>query len=297
MQPVDIIVPYVNNQDPIWQAEYNKYKNSAGLKGNERFRDLHLFKYFFRSIEKNCPWCRYVFLVLSGSSQIPEWLNVNHPKLKIIYHADYIPKEFLPTFNSNVIEMFYSNIEELSDNFILCNDDFFFMKNVSFFENNKPKLSRKIQCNCLWRCAPGGDHCFVDTINNNNKLISKFTGKRPFTYQHFHVPTAHNKTFHKFIWSKFENELYNSLKDSRFRTSKNYTQWLFEDFAKISDKFSVNSNIYNNVNVFTMKDTYFNVNKYDLICFNDDINFNNKSVMNFIKAMEKTFPNESSFEK
>lgn len=296
MTPIDIIVPYVNNQDKIWLEEYNEYKNCSGLKGTERFRDIHLFNYFFRSIEKNCPWVRYVFLVLSGPSQIPVWLNVNHPKLKIVYHKDYIPEEFLPTFNSNIIELFYSNIEELSDNFILCNDDFFFMKNITFFENDKPKLSRKIMVNGLWSCGPGGDKCFVDTINNNNKLISKITGKRPFTYQHFHLPTAHNKILHKFIWEKYHDELYNSLTNSRFRTSKNYTQWLFEDIAKLSNTTSVNSNIYNNSKVFTMKDTNFNLNRYDLICYNDGGKFNTKSVMNFIKSMENIFNKTSSFE-
>lgn len=293
MEPVDIIVPFVNNSDPIWKAEFNKYKKEAGLKGEERFRDLHLFKYFFRSVEKNCPWCRYVFLVLSGPSQIPSWLNVNHPKLKIIYHSDYIPKEFLPTFNSNVIEMFYHKIEELSENFIICNDDMFFMKNLLFYENDLPRLQKRIMFNGLWPLS--GDRCFVETINNNSKLISEMFGIKPITYFHYHVPTAHKKSLHEFIWFKYHDKLYNSLKDSHFRTSKNYTQWLFEDIEKCANK-CINTNIYSNTKVFTMDRNVNNISKYDLICFNDGGKFNGNIIMNFIKQMEIIFPKQSSFE-
>ena len=294
---IDIIIPFVNNQDKEWQAEFNKHSKENGLKGQERFRDLGVFQYVFRSIEKNCPWCRYVFLVLSSPSQIPAWLNINHPKLKIVYHKDYIPSEFLPTFNSNVIEMFYSFIEELSDNFIIMNDDFFFIKNISenyFFENNEPKVHRKIQSNGLWICR-SGDKCFVDTINNNSRFIGRLFKVSPITYLHFHMPFPMSKTLQQFIWSKNYNELYNSLKNSTFRQSKNYTQWLFEDLQKIIPKYK-DAELYNNSHVFNMGDTNFNLNRYNMICFNDGARFNANSANRFLSAINSIFPNKSSFE-
>lgn len=297
-KPIDIIIPFVNNQDAVWQTEFNKHAKANGLKGQERFRDMYMFNYVFRSIEKNCPWCRYVFLVLSGESQIPDWLNVYHPKLKIIFHREYIPSEFLPTFNSNVIEMFYSNIDELSDNFIIMNDDFFFTKNISenyFFEDGEPKVHRKIQNAGLWKCSPSGDKCFVDTINNNSRFISEMFKTSLVTYKHFHMPFPMSKSLQQFIWFKYHDELYTSLSNSQFRQSKNYTQWLFEDIQKVLSKYK-DANLYSNSHVFNMGDTTFNIKQYNMICFNDKHAFSIKSAKAFLAAIDTLFPNASSFE-
>nr|WP_277750430.1 hypothetical protein [Latilactobacillus curvatus] len=37
------------------------------------YRDYGLFKYWFRSIEKNAPWVNKVYLVTED--HLPEWLN------------------------------------------------------------------------------------------------------------------------------------------------------------------------------------------------------------------------------
>lgn len=57
------------------------------------------------------------------NGQVPEFLNHNNPKITLIKHSDYMPEKYLPTFNSNVIELNYHRITELSDNFVLFNDD------------------------------------------------------------------------------------------------------------------------------------------------------------------------------
>ena len=56
---------------------------------------------------------------------IPQFLKTNHSKIRILRHEDYIPKQYLPTFNSNTIEMNYHRIRDLSENFIIFNDDTF----------------------------------------------------------------------------------------------------------------------------------------------------------------------------
>lgn len=45
--------------------------------------------------------------------------------LEVIRHEDYIPEEYLPTFNSGTIEMNVHRIPGLSENYILFNDDVF----------------------------------------------------------------------------------------------------------------------------------------------------------------------------
>jgi len=53
--------------------------------------------YSLRSIERYAPWVRKIFIVTNG--QIPNWLNVNHPRIQIITHEMIFPnKSHLPSF-------------------------------------------------------------------------------------------------------------------------------------------------------------------------------------------------------
>jgi hypothetical protein len=54
-------------------------------------------------VEKYAPWVNRVFFITCG--QCPPWLNRNHPKLRLVDHKDFIPLEYLPTFNSMTIEL------------------------------------------------------------------------------------------------------------------------------------------------------------------------------------------------
>lgn len=128
---IDFVVTWVDGSDPVWIEEYNKYvsddkKIDASI---IRYRDTGLLKYWFRCIETNAPWVRKVHFVTFG--HIPQWLNVNCPKLHIVKHSDYIPQKYLPTFNSHTIENVMHLIPGLSEHFIYFNDDFFVVNKIS----------------------------------------------------------------------------------------------------------------------------------------------------------------------
>ena len=83
--------------------------------------------------------CNKIYFVTWG--HVPKWLNGNHPKLEIVRHEDYIPGEFLPTFNSHTIELNFHRIPGLSEQFVYFNDDMFLLQQVSpgqFFRDGKP---------------------------------------------------------------------------------------------------------------------------------------------------------------
>ena len=94
------------------------------------------------------PWINKVHIILSQDSQVPLWLNTE--TVNVIYHKDYIPKEFLPTYNSHTIESYLGNIKGLSEHFIYGNDDVYLMGPSSpedwFSEEGKPKI-RYIESN------------------------------------------------------------------------------------------------------------------------------------------------------
>jgi len=139
---IDLILPWVDGNDPVWIAKKKRFAEQCCFQKNansniryESWDNLHLV---FRGIERFMPWINRIFLVTCG--QVPEYLNLHHPKLKVINHEDYIPKKYLPTFNSNTIEMNYFRIEGLSEEFILFNDDIFLMSPIEeeyYFRNGK----------------------------------------------------------------------------------------------------------------------------------------------------------------
>lgn len=60
-------------------------------------------RYCLRSLSQNVPWIRRIYLVTNG--QIPYWLNLDNPKLRVITHEDiFLTKNHLPTFSSPAIE-------------------------------------------------------------------------------------------------------------------------------------------------------------------------------------------------
>lgn len=95
----------------------------------ERFADNNELKYSLRSLEKFAPWVRNIFLVTNG--QVPDWLNINHPKIKLVTHDQIFPnKSHLPTFSSPAIEVNLHRIEGLSQRFLYFNDDIFLAKST-----------------------------------------------------------------------------------------------------------------------------------------------------------------------
>lgn len=122
-QRIDFVVTWLDSTDPKWQQEYNKYKGikTVGDQSAARFRDWDLFRYWFRAVENYAPWVNKVFLVTNGT--FPKWINENNPKLVLVKHSDYIPPEFLPTFNSCTIELHMNKIPGLSEHFVYFNDD------------------------------------------------------------------------------------------------------------------------------------------------------------------------------
>ena len=130
---IDLVYLWVDGNDPKWQAKRNaflerKVENSLSS-FNGRYVNNDELKYSLRSVERYAPWVRKIFIVTDD--QTPEWLDIENPKIKIIDHKEILPAESLPCFNSNVLEHFLYKISNLSEYFILSNDDTFFNKIVS----------------------------------------------------------------------------------------------------------------------------------------------------------------------
>lgn len=137
---IDFVVTWLDSSDPEWQESLVLYSpNAKGHKENARFRNTDFFMYWFRAVERYAPWVHKVYLVTNG--KFPEWINKDCPKLELIKHSDYIPEEFLPTFNSSTIEFYLHKIKGLSEHFVYFNDDILLNAPVKpdyYFRNGLP---------------------------------------------------------------------------------------------------------------------------------------------------------------
>lgn len=130
--PIDAVVLWVDGTDKSWAEKKNKYSSNGYLNGANRYRDLETFEYWFKLVEKNAPFFRKIFLITDH--QVPNFV-ISDKRVEVVDHSEFIPKQYLPTFNSNVIEMSLGLLDKLSEHFVLFNDDMFLINPVdpSFF--------------------------------------------------------------------------------------------------------------------------------------------------------------------
>ncbi|MBR1394116.1 MAG: Stealth CR1 domain-containing protein [Prevotella sp.] len=147
-QYIDFVVTWLDPNDPEWQKSYAKYSpSSKGDMSKARFRDMKIFRYWFRAVEQYAPWVRKVFLITNG--KFPDWINKECQKLELVKHEDYMPQSCLPTFNSCAIELHMHKIKGLSEHFVYFNDDMILNAPVEpdyYFKNGLPCDMNKETC-------------------------------------------------------------------------------------------------------------------------------------------------------
>lgn len=328
---IDFVITWVDGNDKKWQEERNRYTQESKNKDNRetRYRNWDNLKYWFRGVEKYASWVNKIHFVTYG--HIPEWLNIDNPKLNIVNHKDFIPNEYLPTFNSNTIELNLHRISNLSDKFVYFNDDVFITKKVKkedFFKNGMPCDSA-----ILSPIISYDKDGFANIAQNNMKIINSYFDKsesikKNFTkwfnlkygtslfrticlmpWRHFpgfydtHITFSYTKDIYSKLWEK-EKDILDSTCKCKFRdNSTNVSQWIFRYWLLAEGNFYPRS-----IN-FGKKFQYENDNskmydaiekqKYKVICLNDcvgDYDFETEK-MKTIKAFEKILPAKSSFEK
>lgn len=149
---IDLVYLWVDGSDPRWLKKKQLFtgvlSRSAETDVEGRYANNDELKYSLRSAEKYAPWIRQIFIVTDN--QIPEWLDIRHPRVKVIDHSEIFPPEVSPSFNSSVIEYYLYKIPGLSEYFLFANDDMFFNAPVSpdffFAADGYPivRLKRKI---------------------------------------------------------------------------------------------------------------------------------------------------------
>ena len=329
-QDIDIVVTWVDMNDPAWKEEFNKYSNNPANEENgvidARFRDYGFLKYWFRGIEKFAPWVRKIHFITAG--QKPEWLDVSNPKLHLVDHKNFIPSRFLPTYNSVVIERYMHKIPGLSERFVYFNDDFYMLRPVPverFFQDGLPCDIAVFQYNPSWSQ-------WYKTLKNNIRLINRNFDKKEVMakfpekwfnkeYQGKDRMNKFLKSYNKFITlrvhhnaqpylkSTFE-EVWNSESEeltltssNRFRSASDYSPELFRTWQICRGNF-MPYNTYKDTKMFPLMVkprqaiSAIRNQEYSLVCLNDNKNIRNydRLMKEIREAFDSILPEKSSFE-
>ncbi len=107
LQKIDVVYLWVDSNDLNWQALKDKFTKDriwhADSVSSNRFADHDELLYSLRSLEQYVPWVNHIYIV-TMLGQCPPWLKRSHPKITLVDHTEIIPLEYLPTFNSDVIQ-------------------------------------------------------------------------------------------------------------------------------------------------------------------------------------------------
>lgn len=330
-QDIDFVITWVDGNDSNWKKEKSQYLTDNNGDSTEiRYRDWCILKYWFRSVEANAPWVRKIHFVTYG--HLPEFLNVNHPKLNIVTHNSFIPEEYLPTFSSHPIELNMHRIEELAECFVYFNDDMFInkpMEQKDFFVNGKPcyeALEGILQ--------PGGsmEGVYWHILLNNMTVINNRFNKRQvyknnlFKWLNWKYGIDVMRNICLFPWSSFGNivnrhlampmlkstmyevwdkeyEVLNRTSLHKIRAITDVNPWLFRYWDIMKGNFVVK---HNKGRAYHIKDVNIDLARrdiecglHDLICINDTSCIQNfECVKTAIQnAFQKRYPEKCSFER
>lgn len=326
---IDFVLAWVDGGDPEWVRLRNSYCEESEQITESRFRDWGVLKYWFRAVEAYAPWVRKIHFVTCG--QTPQWLNTDHPKLCLVDHTDYIPAEYLPTFNPHTIELNFHRIPGLAEQFVYFNDDMYLngpTAPTDFFRDGKPcdsavllQLVSRVQrdsfkhilCNDM---AFINDHFRKHTVMGRHwtKWFSPKYGKYLLyniyygipggfsAFYNFHIPSAMRKSTFETVWG-MEPELLDETCRHKFRHMADVNQYIMSYYNICTGNFvprAANFGRYYTIGADS-EALHQDIaeHRHKLICANDNIgsiDFEREQEQ-LIAAFEKALPEKSSFEK
>ena len=330
MYDIDFVITWVDGSDPAWLNERAKYIQEKGLKDEVRFRDWGLLKYWFRGVDEFAPWVRKVHFVTWG--HVPDWLDTSNPRLNIVCHKDFIPPQYLPTFNSHPIELNLHRIEGLSEHFVYFNDDMFVINKVTpdfYFENGIPKQTfglRIIRFASKTNCMVYANEARVINDHFDAREVYKKRWKQFFSYKNgkkaihsfqyylvcrsFFPGFINPHVYSSFLKSSFEEvwkeagEVLDDTCYSKFREETNVGPTLILDWQYVKGNFVPRSN--KDARVVQLTDNNVQRAKKLIeeqavqdLCINDTyfIHDFERLKEEITESFEKILPNKCSFEK
>ena len=315
--PVDIVYTWVDADDPEFAAQRAGFEApDSAIKGaatcDARFISRQELRYSLRSIAEYAPWVRNIYIVTNG--QVPAWLDTTEPRVQVISHDQIIPAEYLPTFNSHVIESCLHRIPGLAEHYVYFNDDVMLLRPVNvtdFF--TETGLMRGFVSRAM---VPDEPESAADTpsmlaIKNARSLIFDQTGHRlSAKFAHTYQPQLKSVAQEN---ERIYADAFHTCRQNKFRhkTDVLCTSFLHPCMAYVTGKgvFSETSAWYFNIHDLKAKSFYSEMLRLKgqsdcplSVCLNDNVADEpalefpdyDQCLRNF---MASYYPNPASFEK
>jgi hypothetical protein len=230
---------WVDGSDDKWRNKKDTELKTVGEQtlppetaSESRFRNHNELMYSLRSLEMNAPWIRHVWIVTDN--QIPNWLDLNNPKITVIDHIDIMPAEALPNFNSHALSANIHRIPGLSEHFLYLNDDVFFGAPSDptfwFAPNGTSRIhytnGKRPGSSIANRTVP------VQARENAIRLTEVYSQNNGYQMRNLqHGPHPLSRSLMEEVWEKWEQELYATTLN-KFRSDNDVEPiWLYNIYT------------------------------------------------------------------
>lgn len=230
--PIDVVFTWVDDSDLEWQQRYQKHKDMADsdtlgqhATDEARFSNHDELRYSVKSVELFLPWVRHIYIITDN--QRPTWLQTSE-RIKIIDHREIIENQYLPTFNSHVIEAHLHKIPGLAEHFIYFNDDVFVARPLPvghFFKGNGIASLFLSQKSLITMQAKGTNTPTLSASYNAIEIFNRdFQIAIDTPLVHTYVPLR--RSIFEGSYKKYENEI-KSFLPNKFRTNNDMNMATF----------------------------------------------------------------------
>ena len=309
--PIDLVYLWVNGKDPEWQKRRTIYSNTKysdkGRDCDGRYADHDELKFSLRSTELYAPWINKIYIITDN--QIPVWLDISNPKIKIVDHKEILPQKAIPSFNSSVIEHFFHKIPGLSERFLYANDDMFFNREVKpsdFFRSDGLPVIRLNRRMFKWLSLFWKEKILKKKMSNYNKVVRNAANLVKHRYGKFYLHKAHHnidaylKSDFKDTFQTFQKEIEGTL-DNHIRNDNDIQRSLYSYAAMAKHKAHVK--FVNHKTSF-----HFHIEKMHyykklakcspmFFCMNDSEYADENARITMAEFLNQRFPQKSAFEK
>lgn len=222
-ETIDIVYTWVDANDSRFKDQLRKFLDPAGplihaqAINPERFRDNGELRCSLRSVEAFAPWVRRIHIVTNG--QTPRWLKTNDKRIRIVSHdMIFTNRAYLPTYNSNAIELQIHKIPNLSRRFLYLNDDYFLGRAVSrsdFITGSRGTCVYFEPIRLSYNTHRGS--LVSRSYAYTHRIVEKLWGRKSLRFLPAHVPQLYDKKILVYLESLLSKEFQQTL-SHRFRT-------------------------------------------------------------------------------
>lgn len=229
---IDYVVPMVFHSDPYWRKDLWRARGGENAE-DVRYRSWNTEELLVRCVRKYMPFVRNIIILLARDSQRQPWM-AGIDGLRVVTHAEFMPAECLPTFNSRAIEMFLHRIPGLSERFLYGNDDMFPLSPLAeenFFIGPVPcQHHRK-------KVLPNTPNGFQTACLNGLNFVGREFGVSYSTTLlrsgHSIAPILQESCLH--LWQRSGAEIMKSI--TPFREKCNFNQYIYAWYQHFSGNY------------------------------------------------------------